>query len=200
MFSYKWKFQIQWIEFYWYFNDDIYWWRVMYIGQGCNIWIFCVILRGQTVILLNPGLGDKMVTNNTDNVLHSYSPAEEESTGRNKYLLWYHWLFDIKQWYLRFMWYIENTGHLISKSDIWGLCDIWRTLVTWYQTVISEVYVIYWEHWLFDIIQWYPRFIIWYQGLDSDIYSLLLSYNDIPFCLLLISMILNFICYHTIQS
>lgn len=58
----------------------------MYIGQGCNIWIFCVILRGQTVILLNPGLGDKMVTNNTDNVLHSYSPAEEESTGRNKYL------------------------------------------------------------------------------------------------------------------
>lgn len=69
-------------------------------------------LRGQTVILVNPGLGDKMVTNNTDNVLHSFSPTEEESTGRNNY-----------------PWSCDISGCLISNSDISGLCDIWRTLV-----------------------------------------------------------------------
>lgn len=46
------------------------------------------IAMGQTVILVNPGLGDKMVTNNTDNVLHSFSPTEEESTGKKVYADW----------------------------------------------------------------------------------------------------------------
>lgn len=58
------------------------------------------------------------------------------------------------------------------------------SLDVWYQTVISQVYVIYGEHWLYDITQWYQRFILWYQGLDSDICGLLVSNNNILFCLL----------------
>lgn len=86
---------------------------MLYILNTVVISQFSVqFLRGQTVILVNPGLGDKMVTNNTDNVLHSFSPTEEESTGRNNYP----WSCDISGW-------------LISNSDISGLCDIWRTLV-----------------------------------------------------------------------
>lgn len=59
------------------------------------------------------------------------------------------------------------------------------SLDVWYQTVISQVYVIYGEHWLYDITQWYQRFILWYQGLDSDIcgikqwYTILFIINDI---------------------
>lgn len=80
---------------------------MLYILNTVVISQFSVqFLRGQTVILVNPGLGDKMVTNNTDNVLHSFSPTEEESMGRN-----------------------NISGCLISNSDISGLCDIWRTLV-----------------------------------------------------------------------
>lgn len=58
-------------------------------------------------------------------------------------------------------------------------------LDVWYQTVIFQVYVIYGEHWLYDITQWYQRFILWYQGLDSDIcgikqwYTILFIINDI---------------------
>lgn len=59
------------------------------------------------------------------------------------------------------------------------------SLDVWYQTVIFQVYVIYGEHWLYDITQWYQRFILWYQGLDSDIcgikqwYTILFIINDI---------------------
>lgn len=59
------------------------------------------------------------------------------------------------------------------------------SLDVWYQTVIVQVYVIYGEHWLYDITQWYQRFILWYQGLDSDIcgikqwYTILFIINDI---------------------
>jgi hypothetical protein len=38
--------------------------------------------REQCVVLLNSGLGDKMVTSNTDNVLNSFNPAEEDTTGK----------------------------------------------------------------------------------------------------------------------
>lgn len=82
---------------------------MLYILNTVVISQFSVqFLRGQTVILVNPGLGDKMVTNNTDNVLHSFSPTEEESTGRNNY-----------------PWSCDITGCLISNSDISGLCDIY---------------------------------------------------------------------------
>lgn len=125
---------------------------MLYILNTVVISQFSVqFLRGQTVILVNPGLGDKMVTNNTDNVLHSFSPTEEESTGRNNY-----------------PWSCDISGCLISNSDS-----------------SRQVYVIYGEHWLYDITQWYQRFILWYQGLDSDIcgikqwYTILFIINDI---------------------
>ncbi|XP_056008764.1 ribosome biogenesis protein bop1-A-like [Ostrea edulis] len=43
---------------------------------------------GQCVVLMNAGLGDKMVTNNTDNVLNSYTASEEDTTGRKMYVDW----------------------------------------------------------------------------------------------------------------
>ncbi|XP_022342098.2 ribosome biogenesis protein bop1-A-like [Crassostrea virginica] len=46
------------------------------------------VAMGQTVFLLNPGLGDKMLTSNTDNVLNSFTPTEEENTGRKSYVDW----------------------------------------------------------------------------------------------------------------
>lgn len=71
------------------------------------------------------------------------------------------------------------------------------SLDVWYQTVIFKVYVIYGEHWLYDITQWYQRFILWYQGLDSDICGLLVSNNDILFCLLsMISIVKKKDWYH----
>lgn len=71
------------------------------------------------------------------------------------------------------------------------------SLDVWYQTVIFQVYVIYGEHWLYDIIQWYQRFILWYQGLDSDICGLLVSNNDTLFCLIsMISIVKKKDWYH----
>ena len=39
--------------------------------------IFC--FRESSVILFNPGVGDRLQVNNTDNMLSSYDPAENPS-------------------------------------------------------------------------------------------------------------------------
>lgn len=64
------------------------------------------------MILVNLGLGDKMVTNNIDNIFYLFSFIEEELMGRNNYF-----------------WFCDIFGCLILNSDILGLCDIWRILV-----------------------------------------------------------------------
>lgn len=53
------------------------------------------------MILVNLGLGDKMVTNNIDNVFYLFSFIEEELTGRNNYF-----------------WFCDIFGCLILNSDI----------------------------------------------------------------------------------
>ncbi|XP_061197281.1 ribosome biogenesis protein bop1-A-like [Saccostrea echinata] len=43
---------------------------------------------GLSVLLINPGLGDKMVTINTDNVINSPPASEEDTTGKKLYVNW----------------------------------------------------------------------------------------------------------------
>ncbi|XP_062595609.1 ribosome biogenesis protein bop1-A-like [Saccostrea cucullata] len=43
---------------------------------------------GLSVLLINPGLGDKMVTINTDNIINSPPASEEDTTGKKLYVDW----------------------------------------------------------------------------------------------------------------
>ena len=40
-----------------------------------------MVSRGNDVIIINPGLGDKLVLSNTDNLIESYVPTEAKDTG-----------------------------------------------------------------------------------------------------------------------
>lgn len=46
-----------------------------------NCLLVYILHRGNDVVVINPGLGDKLVLSNTDSLIESYIPSEAKDTG-----------------------------------------------------------------------------------------------------------------------